>query len=385
MAKKKILIFGPMGDFGGRELEAAFIADALSEKYEVDICSSTSFTGASQLFEFNKEQMAFSLNSVLIKNHFSIKLFATLSHWKNRRSKDASFFAKNYFTKTYFGYNKKIRQAFETLIPDYDLVFICGQLSSRFVADVVDIASSKGIKILFRTTGTNDNDQYGYIDKVDGFIHHSQKNAERLLQSAKHQYAIIDQCAYSENDLMKIPLVQQPIRTFLTLARLVAEKNIDVVIEAFKKVKTTGDRLLILGSGPETEHLTAIAEGDPDIIFKGFVPNNETADYFAMADCVIISYYALETGPLTGIEAMAAGRLLITTEAGAMPERIAFNPFWFENNVDSLAKQILEIKKLDAAETLHLSEKIRNRYSESYSKLFVSAQYRNAVDKVLQV
>ena len=97
---KKILIFGPMGDFGGRELEAAFIADALSEKYEVEICSSTSFTQNSQLFEFNKSITAFSLNSVLIKNHFSIKLFATLSHWKNRRSKDASFFAKNYFTKT---------------------------------------------------------------------------------------------------------------------------------------------------------------------------------------------------------------------------------------------------------------------------------------------
>ncbi len=381
---KKVLIFGPMGDFGGRELEAAFIAHALSEKYVVDICSSTSFTKKSQLFDFNKEQSAFSLNTVLIKNHFSIKLFATLSHWKNRRSKDASFFAKNYFTKTYLGYNKKIRQVFETLIPEYDLVLICAQLSSKFVADVVDVAAAKGTKVLFRTTGANDTDQRGYIDKVDCFIHHSQKNAEKLMKHQNHQYTIIDQCAYSESELIKILPVQNKVKKFLTLARLVSEKNIDVVIEAFKKAKTPGDQLIVIGSGPETEHLVSIAGGDADIVFTGFIPNHETAAFFAEADCIIISYYELETGPLTGIEAMAAGRLLISTQAGAMPERIAFNPFWFENTIDSLSEQIMAIKKLDAAETLHLSEKIRARYIESYSMKSIKMQYLNTVDKALQ-
>lgn len=373
-----------MGDFGGRELEAAFIASALSEKYEVEICSSTSFTKKSQLFDFNKEQPAFSLNTLLIKNHFSIKLFATLSHWKSKRSKDASFFAKNYFTKTYFGYYKKIRQVLETLIPEYDLVLICSQLSSKFVADVVDVAAAKGTKILFRTTGAIDGEQRNYVNKVDCFIHHSKKNAEKLMKHHKQQYTIIDQCAYSESDLIKIQPVCTTVKKFLTLSRLVSEKNIDIVIEAFKKAKTSGDKLIVIGSGPDSEHLVSLADGDADIVFAGFIPNHEMAAFFAEADCVIISYYELETGPLTGIEAMAAGRLLISTEAGAMPERLAFNPFWFENTVESLSNQIIEIKKLNPTETLHLSEKIRKRYRESYSMESIKAQYLSTVEKVLQ-
>ena len=373
-----------MGEFGGRELEAAFIAHALSEKYEVDICSSTSFSTKSQLFEFNGSQPAFSLNSILIKNHFSIKLFATISHWKNRRSKDASYFAKNYFTKTYFGYNKKIRQIFETLIPEYDLVLICAQLSSKFVSDVVDVSAAKGIKVLFRTTGVNEDHPRSYIDKVDCFIHHSKKNADKLMKRQKHHFTIIDQCAYSEKELLKIPYVQNPVKNFLTLSRLVSEKNINVVIEAFKKAKTAGDQLTIVGSGPATEYLRSLAESDPDIVFAGFIPNHQTASFFAAADCVIVSYYEFETGPLTAIEAMAAGRLLISSGAGAMPERIAFNPFWFKNTADSLSEQITEIKKLNATETLHLSDTIRSRYIESYSMQHIKAQYVNTVDKALR-
>ena len=46
-----MLIIGPIGDFGGRELEAGFIANSLSDNYDVEICSIGNITKNSQVYE----------------------------------------------------------------------------------------------------------------------------------------------------------------------------------------------------------------------------------------------------------------------------------------------------------------------------------------------
>lgn len=381
--KKKILLFGPFGDFGGRELEVSFISSVLFSKYEVDICTSDFVTPQSQLFDFNKKQRVFSLKELLCKKYFIINILSFLSYVRNFFKGDLCSYANNFVAKRYFNYEKKTIVILEDLIPEYDLVFICAQLCSLLVNEVICIAKASNKKVIFRTTGAIVDIDYVFINEVDCFLHHSLNNAKRIENYKKHNFVIIDQCAYNEKKLLEVPYLEDNAKTFLTLSRLVKEKNIDVVIKAFQKSKRVGDRLFVVGDGLEYDNLIKIAPKDDDVIFTGLVSNTDLYKYFLLADCVIISYFEFETGPLTGTEAMAASRLIISSRTGAMQERIPFNEFWYNNTVSDLVEQISLVKQLNKAEVFEMSKNIRNRYLQEYSMKNVAQKYLNIVETVL--
>ena len=367
---KKILIFGPIGDFGGREVESGFIAKVLSSVYDVTVCSTGKMTKKSQVFDFNPKQKTLSLPDMMLKKYFHFRIFAFFSLMKNNFAGKAPDYAKNYLSLK-FNYTKKLNDLIENLIPEYDLLFICAQIASAYIPESVAIASKKNIKIVFRTTGVITNIDYGYLSKVDCFIHHSVRNANRLAYS----YMLIDQCALNEDTLLKIQPVSKQIQNFLTVSRLVQEKNVDVVIKAFLKSKAAGDKLYVIGDGPQKNELMQLAAIEEDVIFPGLVDNDKIAGYFAKTDCMIVSHYDFETGPLTGIEAMAAGRIIISAKTGAMQDRLPFSNLWFDNNASDLAIQILKAKKLDSEEVADLSNAIQARYIDAYNTEIISKRY----------
>lgn len=379
--KKRILIIGPIGDFGGRELETGFIASVLSENYEVSICTTGLLTSSSQVFEFNKKQKVFSLKYLVYKKFKSLRFLAFVSYLKNKKKKKKSYYVNNLWAKKYFDYKKKVKHTLTEIIKEYDLIFISGQLSSDYIKFVIEKGTALNKKIVFRTTGTIQQDQnFTFLNQVDLFIHHSENNANRL-EIENHNYTIIDQCAFNENKLKQIPSVNNKVNFFLTLGRLEKEKNIDIVIKSFLKIKSKDDVLYVIGTGTELDNLIKIANNDNAVIFIGFVPNNQLEYYFSKVDCVIISHSNLETGPLTGIEAMASGKLLISAKTGAMPERLKdISTLWFNNSVESLSEQMIKIKKLDDFEAFNISNQIRSRYLQEYSKDVIASKYQNAIN-----
>lgn len=381
--KKRILIFGPIGDFGGRELEAGFIANVLSTKYDVAICSSGVISNKSQVFDFNKNLKVFSVKELLFEKYWIIKLMALLSFLKNNFEGTVYNYINNGFVKRYGGYDKKLQTVLEDLITGYDAVFIIAQLSSGLLSDVIGIAKNKNKKVFFRTTGKITSSDYDFINSVDCFIHHSINNANKVEIDKK--YVVIDQCAYDEKILLSIPLVDNRVSKFLTLARLEKEKNVDIVIKAFKKIKVDGDVLYVVGDGEELHNLKKIADNEKDIIFTGFIKNNDLHKYFSLVDCIIIPFYEFETGPLTGIEAMASSRLIISPKTGAMQERLSQNCYWFVNSIDDLSKQMLLVRDLTVEEVLTLSQKIRDRYLEEYSVKNISERYLAVVKDKLDI
>ncbi|WP_281310630.1 glycosyltransferase family 4 protein [Flavobacterium flavigenum] len=380
--KKRILLIGPIGDFGGRELESGFIASVLCQNNDVSICTTGKLTPKSQVFEFNKNQKVFSLKDLVYKKFKSLRVLAFISYLKNKKKENQSYYVNNLWAKKYFDYDKKIKCILTEIIEDYDLIFINAQLSSNYVKYIIEKSKKLNKKLVFRTTGTIQKDQnFSFLNHVDLFIHHSENNANKL-EIDKHNYTIIDQCAFNEDKLLKISLMDSKVNYFLVIGRLEKEKNIENVIQSFLNVKSTGDILYIVGEGAELNNLIAIANKDSSIIFSGFIPNNNLQEYFAKVDCVIISSTE-ESGPLTGIESMAAGRLLISTKVGAMPERLnGISVLWFDNSVKSLSQQMLKIKKLNNQETFDISNKIRNRYLQEYSKDIIALKYQHAINKL---
>lgn len=102
----------------------------------------------------------------------------------------------------------------------------------------------------------------------------------------------------------------------LFLGRLVPEKGIRYLIEAFKKVKT-GKRLVIAGGSSDSsgfvEELHQLAEGDERILFTGFVQGRLLEELYSNAYLYILPS-DLEGMPLSLLEAMSYGNACLTSD-----------------------------------------------------------------------
>jgi glycosyltransferase involved in cell wall biosynthesis len=98
--------------------------------------------------------------------------------------------------------------------------------------------------------------------------------------------------------------------TIICVARLVAVKNFNNLLKAWKIVESRNDnyKLLIIGSGPEQDSLYQL-KADLDlerVDFAGIVANNDIPTYLHKADAFVLASFA-ESWGLVVNEAMAAG------------------------------------------------------------------------------
>lgn len=382
---KKVLLFGPIGDFGGREVEAGFIANVLSAHYQVAVCSTEPISRKSQVFTFNSQLEVFSLNDLLCKRFFSMRLLALINFLFNGAKGRWSKQAQNSISKKYFGYQTKINAVRERLLATQDLIFICGQLSSNYVKEVVEFAHKNHKKVIFRTTGTISNaTHYPYLDQVDCFIHHSLSNAGKIGHLKAYRYECIDQCAFNEAALLQTKPGAQGCHKFLVLTRLSHEKGLDQIIDYFLRRFTADDVLYIAGNGSLEEALKDKYQ-NPNICFLGFVAGEKLVSTFAMVDCLIIPSPE-ESGPLVGIEAMCAGKVILSTKVGAMPERLhaTANNFWYDyGDFESFAKAFDAVRLLTAEDRLLIFNSLRERYQSNYTISHIGKQYQNIVKQTL--
>jgi glycosyltransferase involved in cell wall biosynthesis len=97
------------------------------------------------------------------------------------------------------------------------------------------------------------------------------------------------------------------------------EKGQLVLLEAVRQLAQTRPvRLVVVGDGPDKELLRRTAEaGGIQAHFPGH--DDDVWQWYAMADVVAVPSLAEGFG-LTAVEALAAARPLVATDAGALPE-----------------------------------------------------------------
>jgi glycosyltransferase involved in cell wall biosynthesis len=113
----------------------------------------------------------------------------------------------------------------------------------------------------------------------------------------------------------------EPNRYVLYVSRLEPENNAHLVIEAFKRVRTS-HKLLIVGDAPYAQEyiseLRARAQGDRRIIFTGFVFGQDYRDLQQNAYCYVHATEVGGTHPAL-LEAMGYGNCVLTL---ATPENV---------------------------------------------------------------
>jgi glycosyltransferase involved in cell wall biosynthesis len=116
----------------------------------------------------------------------------------------------------------------------------------------------------------------------------------------------------------------------LFLGRLVEIKGVAYLIQAVAQANSEGlsCHLNILGDGPSRQQLTQLVadlHATGSITFCGFIGGRDKDRYLADCDIVVIPSITDDQGheeglPVTALEAMAYGKVLIATRTGSMPE-----------------------------------------------------------------
>lgn len=138
---------------------------------------------------------------------------------------------------------------------------------------------------------------------------------------------------------------------YLYFGRLSEEKGVMTLLKAVKNVPEV--RLEIAGTGPMEQELQNYVRNenmDNRVHFNGFLSGKALSDIVAGAKCIVLPSEWHENGPYSIMEAMAAGKPVIVSGEGGLPEIVqdgengyiceAFNP-------NSLAECICKIEQLN--------------------------------------
>ena len=138
-------------------------------------------------------------------------------------------------------------------------------------------------------------------------------------------------------------------KVLLTIRRLVPRMGIDALIAAMPRILTAhaGTLLVVGGTGVlrETLEKQAIDLGVSDqVLFTGYIPDEELPLYYQAADLFVLPTRALEGFGLSTVESLACGTPVVGTAVGATAEIITGLDDRFlipESTPESIANTIL--------------------------------------------
>ena len=164
----------------------------------------------------------------------------------------------------------------------------------------------------------------------------------------------------------------------LFLGRLVPEKGIRYLVEAFKNVKTD-KKLVIAGGSSDTDsfmkELKELAKGDDRILFTGFVQGALLDELYSNAYIYTLPS-DLEGMPLSLLEAMSYGNCCLVSDIPECAEVVEDKALIFQKkNVEDLQEKLQ-----DACDHPEMVMKMKNQAAD-----FICAKYNwdEVVDKTL--
>ncbi len=157
------------------------------------------------------------------------------------------------------------------------------------------------------------------------------------------------------------------------VGRMMEMKGVDLLIEAYARLKRDHPelrtRLLLIGSGEAEKTFLQMAETlgiSSDIRHVPSLPHKEVPDYMHALDILVLpsrrkAMWAEQFGRVL-VEAMAAGKIVIGSSSGAIPEVIGNAGFIFtENDSVALTSTLLQALILDTAARITLLEHAHER------------------------
>ncbi len=157
----------------------------------------------------------------------------------------------------------------------------------------------------------------------------------------------------------------------VTVRRLVYKNGIDTLLESIKITVQKNPKIifLVVGEGPDFDEIktrvTKLGIGR-NIILTGFISDEELPLYYNAANFSILPSKSGEGLPLVGLEAMACGLALISTDVGGIREVMIDNygKIIPPNNPEVMAQATLDFASIEVAK---IRDSLRKIMVEKFS------------------
>lgn len=197
------------------------------------------------------------------------------------------------------------------------------------------------------------------------------------LEGKGYRKEIVVETTVVENDFIKFfdnnNQKEKNLIRVLFLARLEPQKGVMLLIEAFKHLtkKHKNITLDIAGSGSLEKEVKANIMNHPNIIFHGLVTGKRKLELFKKAHIYVLPTSYGEGMPISVLEAMAAGLVVITSSAGALRD-------FFIDGVMGFKMEDVSAAKLEELLELALNEKEKgteiSRFNYDYARENVTVE-----------
>lgn len=156
---------------------------------------------------------------------------------------------------------------------------------------------------------------------------------------------------------------------FITASRLVKNKKIELIVEAFKSLPN--HKLLVVGDGPKKKELESKAS--QNIIFTGSIPKEELRNLYQRAKAFIFA--GIEDFGIAPVEALACGTPVIALSKGGLLETVdsTCGLFFNEQTPESILSAVKRFEKMK------FSSSSCRKKSESFSEERFNRQYQSFV------
>lgn len=152
----------------------------------------------------------------------------------------------------------------------------------------------------------------------------------------------------------------------LFAGRLVREKGIELLLDAWKAADVGETPLVIVGDGPLRPDVEQAAASNRHIRYAGLLPRDELQNEYREAKLVVVPSIWPDPMPLVGIEALAHGRPILVTNMGGLPEIAGGGAgVIVEPEAQPLAAAL---GRLVGQDLTTMSAAARRRYDETFSE-----------------
>lgn len=199
-----------------------------------------------------------------------------------------------------------------------DLVFACKKKTKKCILTIVSMPQKKSfVDIFYKKIGA-------LVDEVivnSNLIKNSLVNDRKFI---KENISVIYNSVGS-SDFVAWDFFKRSGEILLGyVGRIEKSKGVYILLDAFKDVsKYKNIRLLMVGSGPELDDIKKYSKKlglDDKVIFTGYLSNNI---YSILSVIDIFVFPSLWEGfPYSILEAMNAGKIIVSTNVGGIPEAI---------------------------------------------------------------
>lgn len=183
-------------------------------------------------------------------------------------------------------------------------------------------------------------------------------------------------------------------KVVLHFGRLSYEKNVDILIKAFKELLKTNQNisLLIIGDGPATKKLKKLAKEfkiEKEVIFTGFIDHQSliSSGLLSVAD-VFATASTMENQPMAVLESMLFGLPIIGVEQAGLIELVTSNGFLVKpGDIKELAEKmeiILFNQKLAKKMEIESLKQVKKFSIDKTTQKLLSL-YNNLISKSPQV